>query len=226
MIGGMSWESTLSYYQALNLSVKAELGGLHSAKIVLVSVDFAEIEKLQHLGEWDKTAAILSEAASGLEAANADFFMICTNTMHKVAEQVQAKVNIPLLHIADATAELLVKDGIKKVGLLGTQFTMSESFYKGRLTEKYGIEVLTPSDDEQSIIHRVIYDELCQGVVNTQSRIAYVEIIEKLRESGADAVILGCTEIALLVKETDTNVRLYDTTAIHAEAAVKLALDS
>ncbi|MBW8183776.1 aspartate/glutamate racemase family protein [Shewanella nanhaiensis] len=226
LIGGMSWESTLSYYQALNLSVKAELGGLHSAKIVLVSVDFAEIEKLQHLGEWDKTAAILSEAASGLEAANADFFMICTNTMHKVAEQVQAKVNIPLLHIADATAELLVKDGIKKVGLLGTQFTMSESFYKGRLTEKYGIEVLTPSDDEQSIIHRVIYDELCQGVVNTQSRIAYVEIIEKLRESGADAVILGCTEIALLVKETDTNVRLYDTTAIHAEAAVKLALDS
>lgn len=225
LIGGMSWESTLSYYQALNLGVKAELGGLHSAKIVLVSVDFAEIEKLQHLGEWDKTAAILSEAASGLEAANADFFMICTNTMHKVADEVQAKVNIPLLHIADATAELLVKDGIKKVGLLGTQFTMAESFYKGRLTEKYGIEVLTPSDDDQSIIHRVIYDELCQGVVNAQSRAAYVEIIEKLRDNGADAVILGCTEIALLVKETDTNVPLYDTTAIHAEAAVKLALD-
>ncbi|ACA86192.1 aspartate/glutamate racemase family protein [Shewanella woodyi] len=225
LIGGMSWESTLSYYQALNLGVKAELGGLHSAKIVLVSVDFAEIEKLQHLGEWDKTAAILSEAASGLEAANADFFMICTNTMHKVADEVQAKVNIPLLHIADATAELLVKDGIKKVGLLGTQFTMAESFYKGRLTEKYGIEVLTPSDDDQSIIHRVIYDELCQGVVNAQSRSAYVEIIEKLRDNGADAVILGCTEIAMLVKETDTNVPLYDTTAIHAEAAVKIALD-
>ncbi|WP_064792275.1 aspartate/glutamate racemase family protein [Shewanella woodyi] len=225
LIGGMSWESTLSYYQTLNLGVKAELGGLHSAKIVLVSVDFAEIEKLQHLGEWDKTAAILSEAASGLEAANADFFMICTNTMHKVADEVQAKVNIPLLHIADATAELLVKDGIKKVGLLGTQFTMAEPFYKGRLTEKYGIEVLTPSDDDQSIIHRVIYDELCQGVVNAQSRAAYVEIIEKLRDNGADAVILGCTEIALLVKETDTNVPLYDTTAIHADAAVKIALD-
>ncbi|WP_394392465.1 aspartate/glutamate racemase family protein [Shewanella woodyi] len=225
LIGGMSWESTLSYYQALNLGVKAELGGLHSAKIVLVSVDFAEIEKLQHLGEWDKTAAILSEAASGLEAASADFFMICTNTMHKVADEVQAKVNIPLLHIADATAELLVKDDIKKVGLLGTQFTMAESFYKGRLTEKYGIEVLTPSDDDQSIIHRVIYDELCQGVVNAQSRAAYVNIIEKLRDNGADAVILGCTEIALLVKETDTSVPLYDTTAIHAEAAVKIALD-
>jgi aspartate racemase len=225
LIGGMSWESTLSYYQALNLGVKAELGGLHSAKIVLVSVDFAEIERLQHLGEWDKTAEVLSKAAVGLEAAGADFFMICTNTMHKVADKVQAKVNIPLLHIADATAELLVKNGIKKVGLLGTQFTMSEHFYKGRLTDKYGIEVLTPSVAEQSIIHRIIYEELCLGVVDASSRAAYVEIIDKLKENGADAVILGCTEIALLVKPADTEVPLYDTTAIHADAAVKMALD-
>lgn len=224
LIGGMSWESTLSSYQALNLGVKAELGGLHSAKIVLVSVDFAEIERLQHLGEWDKTAEVLSKAAVGLEAAGADFFMICTNTMHKVADKVQDKVNIPLLHIADATAELLVKDGIKKVGLLGTQFTMSESFYKGRLTDKYGIEVLTPSVAEQAIIHRIIYEELCLGVVDASSRAAYVEIIDKLKENGADAVILGCTEIALLVKSTDTAVPLYDTTAIHADAAVKMAL--
>ena len=224
MIGGMSWESTASYYQALNQGIKRELGGLHSAKIALYSVDFAEIERLQHTGEWDETAEILAEAARSVEAAGADFFMICTNTMHKVAEKVEQAVEIPLLHIADATAHKLIEDGIKTVGLLGTKFTMEQDFYKGRLTEQYGIQVLTPEPQDREIIHRVIYEELCLGKVNPQSRQSYLKIIESLYVQGAQAVILGCTEIALLVGQQDTQVPLYDTTAIHSEAAVKQAL--
>ena len=224
MLGGMSWESTQSYYQALNQGVKTALGGLHSAKICMYSVDFAEIEKLQHQGEWQKTGEILAHAAQGIEAGGADFLLICTNTMHKVAPQIEAKINIPLLHIADATAEQLKADGITKVGLLGTQFTMEQEFYKSRLTEKYGIDVLVPNKAQRQIVHDVIYNELCQGVVAESSKQAYLDIIASLAKHGAQAVILGCTEIALLVKQADTEVPLYDTAAIHAQAAVSLAL--
>jgi aspartate racemase len=226
LIGGMSWESTQNYYKAINLQVKSMLGGLHSAKVVLVSVDFAEIEQLQRAGEWDKSAEILAEAAQNLERAGADFFLICTNTMHKVAEQVQAAVTIPLLHIADATANALIADGVKKVGLLGTRFTMEQKFYKGRLTEHFGIEVVVPQASDQTIIHDVIYNELCQGQVNSSSRAQYLAIIDKLVEAGAEAIILGCTEIAMLVESKHTSVTLYDTTAIHASAAVAKALNS
>ncbi|QFU22376.1 aspartate/glutamate racemase family protein [Shewanella eurypsychrophilus] len=224
MIGGMSWESTVSYYQAINQGVKRELGGLHSGKIVLNSVDFAEIERLQHIGDWDKTANILTKAALSLEAAGADFFLICTNTMHKVADEIAASVTIPLLHIADATGDQLVADGIKTVGLLGTQFTMEQAFYKQRLTEQFAIEVMTPEPKERALIHSVIYEELCLGDINANSRQAFLTTIDSLFERGAQAVILGCTEIALLVGQEDTHIPLYDTTAIHAEAAVKKAL--
>ena len=223
MLGGMSWESTLSYYKAINEGVKEELGGLHSAKILLHSVDFAEIEKLQHQGEWDKTAIILTQAAQGVERAGADFLMICTNTMHKVAAEIEESISIPLLHIADATAEQLVLDKIQCVGLLGTGFTMREDFYKGRIAEKYGLDVIVPNEDDQKVVHEIIYSELCLGIIDAESRQKYVEIIESLKLAGAEAVILGCTEIALLVKQTDTSVPLYDTTALHAKAAVELA---
>lgn len=224
LIGGMSWESTASYYKALNEGVKSELGGLHSAKIILYSVDFAEIESLQHKGAWDETAVMLSNAAKVVEAGGADFLMICTNTMHKVAPQIQASINIPILHIADATAELLVTDGVKKVGLLGTRFTMEQDFYKSRLVENYGIEVLVPNDTDRTIVHDVIYEELCLGVVNDNSREKYVRIIDELFKQGAEAVILGCTEIALLIQPEHTEVPLYDTTEIHALQGVKLAI--
>ncbi|MFH0258499.1 aspartate/glutamate racemase family protein [Vibrio rumoiensis] len=224
MLGGMSWESTLSYYKAVNEGIKAELGGLHSAKICLYSVDFAEIETLQHKGQWDETAMILSQAAQSVEAGGADCLLICTNTMHKVAPQIEAKINIPILHIADATAEQLVADGITKVGLLGTRFTMEQDFYKSRLIDKFDIEVLVPNDEDRSLIHKVIYDELCQGEINTQSRERYIEVVERLSSQGAQAVILGCTEIALLINQHHTNVPLYDTTKIHAEYAVKWAI--
>ena len=224
LIGGMSWESTASYYKALNEGVKSELGGLHSAKIILYSVDFAEIESLQHKGAWDETAVMLSDAAKVVEAGGADFLMICTNTMHKVAPQIQASINIPILHIADATAELLVTDGVKKVGLLGTRFTMEQDFYKSRLVENYGIEVLVPNDTDRTIVHDVIYEELCLGVVNDNSREQYVRIIDELFKQGAEAVILGCTEIALLIQPEHTEVPLYDTTEIHALQGVKLAI--
>ncbi|WP_089140261.1 aspartate/glutamate racemase family protein [Vibrio rumoiensis] len=224
MLGGMSWESTLSYYKAVNEGIKAELGGLHSAKICLYSVDFAEIETLQHKGQWDETAMILAQAAQSVEAGGADCLLICTNTMHKVAPQIEAKINIPILHIADATAEQLVADGITKVGLLGTRFTMEQDFYKSRLIDKFDIEVLVPNDEDRSLIHKVIYDELCQGEINTQSRERYIEVVERLSSQGAQAVILGCTEIALLINQHHTNVPLYDTTKIHAEYAVKWAI--
>ena len=224
MIGGMSWESTVSYYQALNEGIKAERGGLHSAKICLYSVDFAEIEALQHQGKWDETAVILSKAAQSVEAGGADCLLICTNTMHKVAPQIEAKITIPILHIADATAEQLLSDGVTKVGLLGTRFTMEQDFYKSRLVDKFGIEVLVPDEDDRDVIHTVIYDELCQGMVSAESRGRYLEVVDRLASQGAQAVILGCTEIALLISQNHTTVPLYDTTKIHADYAVKWAI--
>ncbi len=224
MLGGMSWESTASYYKTINQGVKQKLGGLSSAEVCLYSVNFEEIEKLQHAGQWDETALILSKAAQSVEAGGADFLIICTNTMHKVAEQIQGNISIPLLHIADATAAKLVKNGITKAGLLGTRFTMEQDFYKDRLTERFGIEVVVPSSNDQTIVHNVIYDELCRGVINPDSKERYLTIVKNLFEQGAQAVILGCTEIALLINQNDTSVPLYDTTEIHAEAAVNLAL--
>ncbi|WP_418114646.1 aspartate/glutamate racemase family protein [Vibrio scophthalmi] len=224
LIGGMSWESTTSYYKAINEGVKAQLGGLHSAKICLYSVDFHEIEQLQHQGRWDDTAEILSQAAQSVQAGGADFVLICTNTMHKVAPLIQQAISIPILHIADATAMQLVSDGVRKVGLLGTRFTMEQDFYKQRLTEQFGIEVVIPDEPQRNLVHDVIYDELCQGIVSETSRQEYLQIIASLAEQGAQTVILGCTEIALLVEQNHTTVPLYDTTQIHAEAAVRHAL--
>ncbi len=224
MLGGMSWESTASYYKALNEGVKSRLGGLHSAKICLYSVDFDEIEKLQHQGKWSETAQILAEAAKSVERGGADFLMICTNTMHKVVPEIESHISIPILHIADATAESLVQDGVTKVGLLGTRFTMEQDFYKGRISEKFGIEVVVPNVDEQTVVHDIIYQELCLGQINTHSRESYLKIIANLHAHGAQAVILGCTEIALLVKQSDTTVPLYDTTEIHAAHGVEWAL--
>lgn len=224
MLGGMSWESTTSYYKAINEGIKSALGGLHSAKICLYSVNFDEIEKLQHQGDWQGTARILSAAAKSVEAGGADFLLICTNTMHKVAPEIEEAISIPILHIADATAEKLQEDGIKTVGLLGTKFTMSQDFYKGRLVEKHGIEVIVPGSEDQKVVHDVIYKELCLGKILDNSRQEYLRIIDTLHKQGAEAVILGCTEIALLVKQNHTDVPLYDTTEIHAAQAVKLAI--
>ncbi|ELI5736599.1 aspartate/glutamate racemase family protein [Vibrio fluvialis] len=224
MIGGMSWESTLSYYKAINEGVKAELGGLNSAQICLYSVNFEPIEKLQHEGKWDETAQLLAQAAKSVEAGGADFLLICTNTMHKVAPEIEAQISIPILHIADATAKQLQQDGIERVGLLGTRFTMEQEFYKGRLQQQFGIDVLIPDAEQRQQVHRVIYEELCMGTIRPESRAQYVEIVEDLHRRGAQAVILGCTEIALLIQQYDTDVPLYDTTKIHAEQAVQLAL--
>ncbi len=223
LLGGMSWESTLGYYRTINEGVKNTLGGLHSAKIVMYSVDFEPIEKLQHAGDWQGTARILVEAAQSIESAGADFLLICTNTMHKVAPEIEKVIQIPLLHIADATAETLVQEGIKTVGLLGTAFTMEQDFYKGRLSDKYGLEVLVPDKEDRQIVHKVIYNELCLGKIQTDSKAEYIRIIKLLEDQGAEAVILGCTEISMLVSQADTNVRLLDTTTIHAEKAVKYA---
>ena len=224
MLGGMSWESTLSYYRALNQGVKAALGGLHSARVCLYSVDFDEIERLQHAGDWEETGRILTRAAQRVEAGGADFLLICTNTMHKVAPQIEQGISIPVLHIADATAARLLADGVKRVGLLGTGFTMEQGFYKDRLHQRFGIEVLIPDTDERTLVHRVIYDELCLGTLRDESRLAYLRIVESLADRGAQAVVLGCTEIALLVRQSDTGVPLYDTTGIHAAEAVRLAI--
>ncbi|MBL4306478.1 aspartate/glutamate racemase family protein [Vibrio fluvialis] len=224
MIGGMSWESTLSYYKAINEGVKAALGGLNSAQICLYSVNFEPIEKLQHEGKWDETVQLLAQAAKSVEAGGADFLLICTNTMHKVAPEIEAQISIPILHIADATAKQLQQDGIKRVGLLGTRFTMEQEFYKGRLQQQFGIDVLIPDAEQRQQVHRVIYEELCMGTIRPESRAQYVEIVEDLHRRGAQAVILGCTEIALLIQQHDTDVPLYDTTKIHAEQAVQLAL--
>ncbi|EKO3563484.1 aspartate/glutamate racemase family protein [Vibrio fluvialis] len=224
MIGGMSWESTLSYYKAINEGIKAALGGLNSAQICLYSVNFEPIEKLQHEGKWDETAQLLVQAAKSVEAGGADFLLICTNTMHKVAPEIEAQISIPILHIADATAKQLQQDGIERVGLLGTRFTMEQEFYKGRLQQQFGIDVLIPDAEQRQQVHRVIYEELCLGTIRPESRAQYIEIVEDLHRRGAQAVILGCTEIALLIQQHDTDVPLYDTTKIHAEQAVQLAL--
>ena len=226
LIGGMSWESTLGYYRAINEGVKHALGGLHSARIAMLSVDFAPIERLQHAGDWAGTANVLVDAAQRVEAAGADFLLLCTNTMHRVAPEIEAAVRIPLLHIADATADALLGERLRTVGLLGTAFTMEQAFYRGRLEERHGLEVLVPDTADRAVVHRVIYEELCQGVVDAGSRAEYLRIIGTLAERGAEAVILGCTEIGLLVDQADTDVRLFDTTAIHAHKAVAYALSA
>ncbi|HEX3039144.1 MAG TPA: aspartate/glutamate racemase family protein [Caproiciproducens sp.] len=222
LIGGMSWESTTEYYQIINHTVKEELGGLHSAKCILYSVDFQEIEECQSSGDWDKSAAILSQAAASLEKAGADFILICTNTMHKVAGQIQKNISVPILHIADVTADELEKHGIQKVALLGTKYTMEQDFYKKKIFDR-GIEVLVPESEDRIIINDIIYNELCLGIIREESKRAYLRIIEKLVNSGAQGVILGCTEIGLLVKQSDTSIPLFDTTYLHAHRA---ALDS
>jgi aspartate racemase len=223
LIGGMSWESTVPYYQLINEYVKNALGGLHSAKIALYSVEFDEIERCQSENRWDDSAKILADAAAGLEKCGADFILICTNTMHKVFDQVQAAVNVPLLHIADATGEALKEAGIRKVGLLGTRYTMQQDFYKGRLAEA-GFEVCVPADEYIEELNRIIFEELCVGVIKEGSRQYFAKAIEDLREQGCEGVILGCTEIGLLVRPEDSCLPLFDTTVIHAEAAAKRAL--
>lgn len=225
MIGGMSWESSIEYYRIINETVKEKLGGLHSAKSLMYSVDFAEIEALQHAGRWDEATQAMIEAAKHVEAGGADFVVICTNTMHKMADEVEAAIGIPLLHIADATAEAIKAKGLSKVGLLGTRFTMEEDFYRGRLVEKHGLEVLIPDGDDREIVHRIIYDELVLGEIKSESGEAYKHIIKKLIVAGVQGIILGCTEIGLLVKEEDSSVPTFDTTYIHAVSAVKMALE-
>jgi len=224
LIGGMSWESTLGYYRQINEAVKRRLGGLHSARIVLYSVDFHDIERLQHAGDWDAAGAALADAARALERAGADFVVLCTNTMHKVAPAIEAAVAIPLLHIADPTAAAIKAAGVARVGLLGTRFTMEQAFYRDRLRDR-GLDVLVPDEAARERVHRVIYDELCLGVVREASRAAYRDIMRALVARGAEAVILGCTEISLLVGADDAAVPLFDTTALHAQAAVDAALD-
>tara|TARA_R110000824_G_scaffold43078_5_gene126290 strand:- start:65247 stop:65939 length:693 start_codon:yes stop_codon:yes gene_type:complete len=224
VLGGMSWESSQSYYRALNEGVKAALGGFHSARIVMVSVDFAEIEAMQQRGDWDAAGELLASAAQGVERAGADCLLIATNTMHKVAPAIEQAITIPLLHIADATALQLQADGINRVGLLGTRFTMEQNFYIGRLEEQFGIKVVVPEQSERDTIHQVIFDELCQGRIEDVSRQRYLAIIDSLYAQGAQAVILGCTEIAMLVSQQDTAVPLYDTTALHVQRAVAWAL--
>ena len=223
LIGGMSWESTVTYYQVINEAVKERLGGLHSARCVLYSVDFQEIEECQAAGEWERSGEILGEAAKSLQKAGADFIVICTNTMHKVAPQIQSKIDIPILHIAEAAALRLKAENMDRVGLLGTKYTMTQDFYKGKLAE-YGVEVLIPEAAEIETVNRVIYEELCRGIVSETSKEAYLTIIAHLNERGAQGVILGCTEIGLLVKDGDTEVPLFDTALIHAEKAAEFSV--
>lgn len=224
LIGGMSWESTVSYYQIINERIKEKLGGLHSASLLLYSVDFAEIEKYQSKGEWEKSAELLGKAALNLQKAGADFIAICTNTMHKVAPQIQEQIAIPIIHIADATADILIDTGIQTVALLGTRYTMTEDFYKEKLIAR-GIKVLIPDAEEMETVNQVIYEELCQGIISKTSKERYLQIIEHLREKGAQGVILGCTEIGLLIHQEDTTLPVFDTALIHAEKAALAALD-
>jgi aspartate racemase len=223
MLGGMSWESSALYYQLANQLVQARLGGLHSVGCVLYSVDFAEIERLQVSGRWDEAGDLLAGAARALEAAGADLLLLCTNTMHKVAEQVQDAVSIPLLHLADATARAVQAAGLRTVGLLGTAFTMEEAFYRDRLAS-HGLTVLVPEAPDRALVHRVIYDELCVGVVRPESRAAYQGVIRRLAEAGAEGIILGCTEIELLIGPNDSPLPIFPTTRLHVESAVELAL--
>lgn len=225
MIGGLSWESSLEYYRIVNQEVKARLGGLHSAQTLMYSFDFAEIERLQHQGQWDQATALMVDAAQRLERGGADFIIICSNTMHRMAAEVQAAVNIPLLHIADATAEKIKAQGLTTVGLLGTRYTMEQDFYKGRLIDRFDLKVITPDAADRDIVNRVIYDELCLGDIRAESKAEYVRIINALIAEGAEAIILGCTEITLLIKQDDCPVPAFDTTYIHALAAVEAALN-
>ena len=225
LIGGMSWESSLEYYRIINEEVKKQVGGLHSAKSLMYSVDFAEIEQLQHNGEWDKATQLMVDAAKNLEKGGADFVIICTNTMHKMAKAVEEAISIPLLHIADPTAQAIKTQNLTKVALLGTKYTMEQDFYKGRLIGNFGLGVIVPDDADRQIIHDVIYDELCLGNIRTESKKKFVDIIEKLHQDGAQGVILGCTEIGLLIKQEDVTIPVFDTTLVHAVAAVNLALE-
>ena len=223
LIGGMSWESTVTYYKIINETVKERLGGLHSAKCILYSVDFQEIEECQANGNWEKSGEILGEAANNLEKAGADFIVICTNTMHKVVNQIKEKISIPILHIAEMTAEKILEKGLKNIALLGTKYTMEQDFYKSKLIEK-GINVIIPDKNDIEIINEVIYDELCLGTINSDSKKKFLEIVDKLRNKGAEGIILGCTEIGLLIKNEDTDVPLFDTAIIHAEQAAMYSI--
>jgi aspartate racemase len=223
LLGGMSWESTVSYYQAINRAVAKTLGGLHSAKLLINSVDFAEVEALQHAGRWAEAGALLADAAARLEVAGADLIVLCTNTMHRVADQIEARVRIPLLHIADPTAEAIRSRGFATVGLLGTAFTMEQEFYRARL-ERFGLTVRVPDAPARRLVHEVIYSELCRGIASESSREAFRKVVDELAAKGAEAVILGCTEIGLLLRPSDVAVPLFDTTDLHARAAVALAL--
>ena len=218
LIGGMSWESTVTYYKIINETVKEKLGGLHSAKCILYSVDFQEIEECQANGNWEKSGEILGEAAYNLEKAGADFIVICTNTMHKVVNQIKEKISVPILHIAEMTAEKILEKGLKNIALLGTKYTMEQDFYKSKLIEK-GINVIIPDKNDIETINEVIYDELCLGTINFNSKKKFLEIVDKLRSKGAEGIILGCTEIGLLIKNEDTDIPLFDTAIIHAEQA-------
>lgn len=224
LIGGMSWESSLLYYRLINEGVKQRLGGLHSAQILMYSVDFAPIEKLQHAGDWEGAAEIMVDAARRLEAGGADFFLIASNTMHQVADIVSAAVDIPLLHIADATAEVLVRDGVGRIGLLGTAFTMELDFYRKRISEQFKIDVVIPELHDRQMVHDIIYQELCQGQIESESREVYLAIIDRMREQNIDGVILGCTEIGMLLQPQHTDIKLYDTSAIQVQQAVDQAL--
>jgi len=224
LIGGMSWESTQSYYRVINELVKSRLGGLHSAKIVLVSVDFAEIEALQVAGDWQQAGEMLARAAQSVERAGADFVLLCTNTMHKIAPAIEAAIKIPLLHIADPTAAAIKQAGLQKIALLGTRFTMEQDFYRGRLQAQHGLEVLLPDAAQRQDVHRIIYEELCLGLLTSTAQHCYRAVIAELIAQGAQGIILGCTEISLLVSQADASVPLFDTTALHANAAVEWAL--
>lgn len=224
LIGGMSWESSLEYYRIINETVKEKLGGFHSAKCLMYSVDFEEVEKLQRHGKWDEATALMIDAAQRVKKGGADFVVICTNTMHKMAEEVQSSINIPLLHLADVTAERIKAQGLKKVGLLGTKFTMEEDFYKGRLIKKHGLEVMIPDDEEREVINNILYNELCMGEIKKISKDKFKKIIDNLVLKGAEGIILGCTEIPLLIDKEDYEIPLFDTTRIHAEEAVEYAL--
>ena len=224
LVGGMSWESTVPYYRTINRVVAERLGGLHSAKILLYSVDFHEIERLQQEDRWHESGEVLSKAARAVESGGAEFLVLCTNTMHKVAEQIEKAVTIPLLHIADATARKICDAGLTKIGLLGTRFTMEQEFYRGRLEERYGLDVMVPPERDRDIVHRIIYSELCAGQVLEDSRSSFLQIIAGLVQRGSEGVILGCTEIGLLVRASDTKIPLFDTAEIHAEKAALTAL--
>lgn len=225
LIGGMSWESSLEYYRIINEEVKKQVGDSHSSKSILYSVDFAEIEALQHQGEWNQLTTKMIGIAKTLEKAGADLLVICTNTMHKMAGDIQSNSNIPLVHIVDAVAEKIIENNMTRVGLLGTKFTMEQDFYVGKLREEYNIEVVIPNDEDREIVHQIIYEELILGIIKDDSRNKYIKVINKLKDSGAEGVILGCTEIPLLIKEKDSPIPIFDTTTIHSQKAVNIALE-